>query len=1225
MISLRRLFGLILLFLFFEAVVALLASMFDLNILACCAAMTGLALAVWVIYIVVTRVLLRPREAAAPPPDTPAPVQSTEPKRSPSLKNEELEALLREANERLAGAPINADRRVKWTVGTLPLYLVVGLESSGKTSTLFNSGVDAKLLAGESYRETAVVPTKLCNFWLASGVVFADVSGRVFSADPEGWASLVRTLGGNRKTSLIERLWRGGGRANNLRGVLYFCDVSAFVGGPDAEKLAALSRKIQDRLQSIGSAFNTDFPVYVIFSKTDAIPYFGEFFGRLSETEDQRIFGATLPDAGPVDRGAVYAESETRRLTGYFNRLYASLADKRLIVLAREDVPGKRPFVYEFPREVKRIRVDLVRFLMDLFRPNPLQPGPRLRGFYFSGIRRVTSAAPFGEKPDEFSVARSGADATVFFRAGQPPAAGTRIVRPASSSEPGVTRWTFVWELFQNVILRDHVAPSSAGGRRFDWYRNAAFASVAVLALILAFVFAHSGSGNRRLLKGVEATVSSVSPQQPAIASLASLQELESLRVQLLPLLHNDREHTSWGLRWGLYSGGHVLPALRDLYFARFRSVILDPSLAALAAGFAQLEPTTPTVGYQEIYDQVKTYRTAASGECRPERSLLERVLPDVWPGARTGDLEAQVLANRQIQFYVSELLVRNPYRDPLPENVPARKKAQDYLLSFKGPDQLLRGLLDDVNRSQPGVDLATYAPDYQKVLTGQTRMEAAYTRAGWDVVQKHIRNGNFASVGETCVVGADRAVGSILKAGASQREIQDLYVRQYIKRWKDFLESEGIVNFGRADADQKLRVLADNNRSPLLALIFMISGNTSFGDAAPGAVPNQVTEHAKRLLPSWLQHSKKVAEAAEQAVNSPPSQTLAVPSDISHAFQPIHFMVEPANQQSWLNGSNRAYIGTLSDLADAIQPISKSPTDVSLYDPARKAVAKAFGTAHQLEGGFNNTPEGVDLDLKNLVEAPIKRAQDLFYDGPGSVINAAARALCAKFDRLRTKYPFDPNATGEVSIPELTAFFAPMTGELWKFQQQAPFNMLLTKSGSAWIQAPGTQPALTPQFLDAFNGLAQFSDLLFPGGSPQPKLRYTVMVTSASKIQAMRVTADGHQTPTDSVHEPFEWPASGTESGARLDVVLSGKSSLPLGVYTGTWAMFRMLQNADSSAGNVFVFSKLRQGKSILEAPTDADGAPIEVRVQVETSGGVNVFAPGYFGRLKCVARPAQ
>ena len=104
---------------------------------------------------------------------------------------------------------------------------------------------------------------------------------------------------------------------------------------PDPSRLGGLSRRIQDRLRVVGESFGTNFPVYVVFTKSDSIPYFTEYFARLVENEDQQILGCTLPAVAPSARpaGEVYAEGETARLSDALNRLYYSLAEKRLAVL----------------------------------------------------------------------------------------------------------------------------------------------------------------------------------------------------------------------------------------------------------------------------------------------------------------------------------------------------------------------------------------------------------------------------------------------------------------------------------------------------------------------------------------------------------------------------------------------------------------------------------------------------------------------------------------------------------------------------------------------------------------------------------------------------------------------------------------------------------------------------------------------------------------------------
>src|SRR5262249_31782563 len=123
-----------------------------------------------------------------------------------------------------------------------------------------------------------------------------------------------------------------------------------------------------------------------------------------------------LPAAAPGVRtaGEVYAESETARLSDALNRLYYSLAEKRLTVLPREINTAARPAVYEFPRELKRIKDTLVQFMVDVFRPNPLQPGPILRGVYFTGTRQVTVSALGPSAAEPVAKAMTGEATSLF-------------------------------------------------------------------------------------------------------------------------------------------------------------------------------------------------------------------------------------------------------------------------------------------------------------------------------------------------------------------------------------------------------------------------------------------------------------------------------------------------------------------------------------------------------------------------------------------------------------------------------------------------------------------------------------------------------------------------------------------------------------------------------------------------------------------------------------------
>src|SRR5581483_8601246 len=177
-----------------------------------------------------------------------------------------------------------------------------------------------------------------------------------------------------------------------LRGVIAFCDSKEFTGAAsDPQRLERYSRDWQERLRAIAEQFGSEFPVYLVLTKCDKITYFTDFFRRLPEAETNQVLGCTLPlnRTQASTANEVFVEAEAKRLTESFRPLYHALARRRLAQLTHEPNPFHRPGVYEFPRELKRIRSPLVQFLTDVFRPYSLGPSALLRGYYFAGIREA--------------------------------------------------------------------------------------------------------------------------------------------------------------------------------------------------------------------------------------------------------------------------------------------------------------------------------------------------------------------------------------------------------------------------------------------------------------------------------------------------------------------------------------------------------------------------------------------------------------------------------------------------------------------------------------------------------------------------------------------------------------------------------------------------------------------------------------------------------------------
>jgi type VI secretion system protein ImpL len=1201
-LTLRGIFGLIVAFLFFEAAVAVLTLLLapDANVFVSCTIMTLLGLAVWV---VIAQVMRSPAPSANPA--TPKPVSSSD------IFATEVRKLIAEANCRLSESPNSP----KSQLAGLPLYLIAGTQGTGKTSAIVNSSLEPRLLAGQAFRESRIASTDYCNFWFANGAILADISGQIFQEQPENWETLLRLLCGRERRPFWRRIFSFPATNHNLRGVVLVNDTKSFLSSGEGEQASARSRLTHERLQTVGAIFRVDFPVYALFANADEVPHFSDFFGHLAEFEDQRTLGATIPLAElKPNSGEVYADTASRTLTHYFNRLCASLASKRIAMLARESVPERRGLIYEFPREMRRLRPELVRFLVDVFRPNPLQRGAKLRGFYFSGIRQAShETSALEEIPSAPQYV--GSDATYFLGLRSRAVAAT-VLSPPAIPAATIMRWSFLPELFSQVVLADHAGMPTSFGSAGTWRRTAAFGATATLALLLCMVWTVSWSKNRSLLANSEAALYNLQSSH----SFENLGQLDALRSKIEEL----ESGPPLSMRWGLYAGDRAISALRTAYFARFRGIFLDPALASF--------PSSAQQNYATVYSHLKVYRTVVSGACRADKAFLDATLPAMLPWSASLSAEEARLARRQIDFYTTELKRADPYRGQFTENEEGVRRAQTYLNASKGPDRLLRSLVDRLDAEHPGLSLAQYAPNYREVLSGPDQIEWAYTNEGREAVLKKIRERDFGVLGEPCVVGAGQAASGVANL-LSNNGVEALYIQQYIQRWKQFLSAFSIVPYrDPQDAANKLAVLADGNRSPLLALLYMAGANTyvEAQSKAPDAARAEAERAANRGLSRWFPSLQRGRSAASGIVRAAPPQPRSTAADIAQAFQPVWSVVDPKSPNRFFGPTNATYVGGLAELGDAVRTLTRkldTMPDSGTWEQANQAESKAMASARQLEGTFNRTSEDIDTDVKRLVEEPIRGVRAILPANPAQLLaqpaNAAAAALCRDFQQLRRKYPFNRTASEEVSLDALNRFFAPGNGELAQFVQQPPFSTLLQRQGKIWIQNPASPtPRLSPQFLRALTSQIQLAEVLYPDDAAQPRFDYNVSLDATAPIlfnleagsQTVRYTGTG-----SAPSAKFLWPNGSGEAALVLRTDLTVKAIGP-----GVWGIFRLLSKAQEHHGSQFVFSRLGfEGDS--QPLRDFAGKPFTLRVNIDAGRASSLFEEDYFPRLSCAAKAVQ
>ena len=1022
---------------------------------------------------------------------------------APAKGTDDLDVLVHEAIRRLKSSTLGRGA----SLGNLPLVFLLGESGSTKTTTIIHSALDPELLAGQVYQDNNIVATRVANIWYTRQAIFVDPAGGLL-AESGRWRRLVKLVQPGRFSNMGK-----GQQAPRAAIVCY--DSENFMKPGASETTLSAARKLAVRLQEVSQLLGISFPVYVLFTKLDRISFFPEFARGLSKEEASEVLGATLP-VRLVATG-VYAEEETRRLAKAFDELFYSLAERRLDLLARENEGDKLPGVYEFPRELRKMRTLLVQFLVDLACPSQLSVNPFLRGFYFSGVRPVVIedvaaavAAPEVQAEDLGSVA----GATRIFsgpgRGGVPAPVAARV---AGSRK--VPQWVFVSQLFNDVIVKDRVALAASGfSSRVSLLRRLALTSVIVLGLVCTIGFLVSFFGNHALESNVSSAISNLRTVQVGanqIPSLNDLQKLDRLRQQLVILLGYQNNGTPWSLRWGLYVGDEIYSDARNAYFQNFQRLLFADTQARLLNGLRSV-PDKPgsNDSYVNTYSELKAYLITTSNNEKSTKDFLSPVLTSHWTAGRDIDADRAAIARGQFDFYSKELAAANPFSSN--NDRAAISRARSYLSLFGSTDRLYSTLVNQASDKNPGADFFQQFHEAVGVIAGGHRVRGAFTRPGFGFMKDAILNPSAYASGEEWVLGKTTALE--LDQSTLQQKLTQLYDDDFINEWRAVLRDSSVAGYrDLTDAESKLGKLASPT-SPLLELFWFISHNTDVGVPAVTAP----------FLPV-------------QAVEPP-----GPPDKLPDQF------VLP---------NNKDYVLALSKLQLDVGALAKNVGDPVLVKQvldsataAKDSVTKII-VAAQLDQKYHD-----ESLVDDLLRKPILHVEALVANSDKDRLNNAAGGLCSQFAQLSAKYPFNPNSSQDLSVDQLNLILAPKTGSFWIFYDKtlAPY---LAKQGSRYVEIPDAKVKLSPTFVAFVNRAAGFSDALYPGGSATPKFAYSLKALPSNVDTVLKI---GNETLSGiGQQKTFTW------TGAPEDVQVTTKGGDILGSFNGPWAVFKFVADAHS------------------------------------------------------------
>jgi len=1071
---------------------------------------------------------------------------------------DDLDAVVREAARRLKRSTLGKGT----DLSSQPLVFFLGDPGSTKTTILIHSALDPELLAGQVYRDTEVLPTTAANVWYTRQAIFVDPAGDLMG-QPDRWKRLMRLMQPARFSAAI------GKKTQAPRAAVVCFDCETFLQPGASEVSISAARRLSVRLQEVSQTLGISFPVYVLFTRTDRISFFTEFVRGMSKDEANEVLGTTLP-LRSLSAG-VYADEETRRLAKAFDEIFYSLAERRTQLLPRENESDKLPGIYEFPRELNKLRTLLVQFLVDLLRPSHLGTNPFLRGFYFTGVRPVVvdDIAAARSAPIEAEESDLGAGATQIFRG----VGGKLQAAPSAPRAVGPRRmpqWVFLTNLFNEVLAKDRVALAASGSSsRVNMVRRLVLGAAVFLGLVLLMGFTISFFRNRLMESRVQEEVADLRAVQPTTtqpAVLADLQKLEALRQDVAMLSDYEQNGAPWSMRWGLYSGDRVYHDAKPVYFDRFNRLLFAETLGRIRDNLSLLQgqsaANAPDGAFDKAYNQLKAYliTTEPLDHDKSTKEFLSPQLMQYWVNGRDIDKDRKDLASTQFDFYATELAREIPFTNGYSKMLVDSSRA--YLDQFAGIKRYYALLLAKASKDNPDVSFNDKFPDSVGTIASSRKVRGAFTRGGFQVVQDALQNPATFATGEVWVVGKTGAQD--MDSAALRVNLTQLYNVDFVKEWNEVLRTSSVTPYrDNADAEKKLDKLTSPT-TPLLELFYFVSHNI---DVAPADV--------------------KQSFAPVQTVEPPgPPDKL-----------PPAFIVGPAKD----------YIGSLTKIQSDIHalvensvPTDQGQTNLNGSIKAGYEAAKSVYTSLPVDAQYKNQDE-----VHRLLREPILDAENISRKLPGDAANGSAKGYCFKFGDVAKKYPFNANASQDASLEELYSVFGPTSDSLKDLQDK--IKQFTLKVGSQYAANPQAPAKPLPSFLHFLNQVGGMSEAFYPSGSAPPHLSYTLRQLP-SNLEGVKITIGSDTLGGDSGQKTFTW------SGAPEDVSVMTKGGDILYTFKGTWAVFKFVSTAHYLGSGKLEWVSEINGHPVLLP----DGKVKSFDYQLSVTGSENPFF-GLAG-MKCI-----
>ena len=1024
----------------------------------------------------------------------------------------------------------------------LPWYIIIGPPGAGKTTALVNSGLQfplAEKLGKEAI--SGVGGTRNCDWWFTNEAVLIDTAGRFTTQDSDeavdraAWTGFLGLLRKHR-------------RRQPINGALIAISVADLATQSESERLA-VARAIKKRIRELHEELGVRFPIYVLFTKTDLVAGFVEYFDDLGREDRGQVWGMTFPlDEGKTGQGAVALFDKELGL------LLDQINDRMIERLHQEQDMHRRSLIYGFPQQMASLRGTLRDFLNEVFQPSRYEERALLRGVYF------TSGTQDGTPIDRLM----GAMARTF-----------GIGRQAISAFSGSGRSYFITRLLREVVFAEAgvVSLNSRLERRRRWFRRGALATGVIVFLGATAIWFFSFQGNKDLIAATQSEIDSYLEQTANLSMtkiddsdiVSVIQPLNTLRD--LPAGYAKRDDdVPMGLTFGLYQGDKVGAQDIVAYRRALNGLLLPRLILRLEE---QMQANFDRSDF--LYEALKVYLMLGL-QGPMDTGLVQQWMSLEWSLSMPGPSRLPVRA--ALEGHLAALL-EHPMNE-ISLNGRLIDQVRGLLTEFPLAERAYKIIKQSqAARALPPWRISDHAgaasarvfvrPSGESLGEG---VEGFYTYKGFhDVFLPAVVDVSENVAGESWVLGP-RAEVSLNDEQLSRlsRDVLGLYLDDYAARWDKLLADVVIAPMqSLSHAVEVLNIVSGPN-SPLTNLLKGVSEQTTLAQARgsidiEGAKEGVVGVVAAEAMGKLNVRVVQMLGALSGSVSLTEGGAPRLPGQfIDDRFSNLHtFVGTGSDAPSGLD----AMVTTVTELYRELNRLASSPNQNAAALSA--GAGGGGGAAKKLISAATRMPQ----PARDWAIALAQSSSTITVSGARSQLNASWQAgilpLCQK--ALNNRYPIFKGGAADVTLNDFSRLFAPggMIDGYFNTNLR-PFVDTSTKPWR-WQRVDNVDLGISLSVLAEFEKAAEIRDSLFAGGGSMPAVSFEIVPVDLDASSTQVLLEIEGQTVTYNHGPPrpvrLRWPGSSGPQQVRV-TFSPPVAGTPMTIKKdGPWAWFRLLDEA--------------------------------------------------------------